>query len=142
MTSKRNIEAFTLIEILITIVILSIGIVGILHAFETSMNSLTQTREVLFNTILCRDKLTEIRSDIVIGKAPDGTSAGAFDGTFKNYRWSTESSLVPRNVKSDSSGSGSDKDESTQIDLYKLKVSVWRNGYPDDQQESVTYLRL
>ena len=142
MTSNRGEAGFTLIEILITIVILSVGIVSILHAFETSMNALILSRDVMFGTVLCRDKLSDIKSDVVIGKAPVGTSDGEFSGTFEDYRWTTESSLLPRNIKESSSGGKADKDEDVGVDLYKVKVSVWRNGYPDDRQEAVTFLKL
>lgn len=142
MKANRNIAAFTLIEILITIVILSTGIVVILHAFETSMMALTKARDVLACTVLCRDKLSEIKSDIAVGKSPEATSNGSFDGMYEDYRWNTESSLLPRKVKDNSSKRGSDKDDGVKIDLYKVEVSVWRNGYPDDGQRTVTFLKL
>jgi prepilin-type N-terminal cleavage/methylation domain-containing protein len=139
----RGRAGFTLIEILITIVILSTGIVVILHAFEVSMTGLARARDVLSGTILCQNKITDIKSDIILGKAPNAVSGGAFDSTFNDFRWEVESGLMPRSVKKpDSSDKGKDKGEETGVDLYKVKVSVWRNGYPDERQETVTFLKF
>ena len=142
MRLNGNRSGFTLIEILITVVILSIGIVAILRAFETSMVALTQARNALFGTVLCRDKLVDIESDTAVGKSPTGNSNGAFDGIYKDYRWNIESSPMPHKVKTNSSDTGSKKDEDVKIELYKVKVSVWRNGYPDEVQETETFLKF
>lgn len=143
MTTKRNVAAFTLIEILITIVILSTGIVAVLHAFETSMVGLSKARDVLFSTVLCRDKLTDIEADLLSGEKLDGVSDGVFDGTYQDYRWGVESILVPHSVSADKgSGKGATKGEEKKPDLYEVKISVWRNGYPDDKQKTTTYLRF
>ena len=142
MKNNHNRVAFTLIEVLITIVILSTGIVGILYSFDASMNALSETRDTLFCTVLCRDKLTDIESDIVAGLAPEVASSGVFDGMYKDYRWNTETRLVPRNIDDNHSGIGAAEDEDVKVDLYRIRVFVWRNNYPDDRQEAATYFKL
>ena len=142
MTSNRNRAAFTLIEVLVTILILSTGIVGILYAFDESMTALFKIRGTMFSTVLCRDKLTDIESDIVADKAPEAAASGVFTGMYKDYRWDMESSLVPHSINKESSTSVAGEDENREVNLYKVKVFVWQNDYPDKRQEAVTYFRL
>ena len=142
MISNCNRAAFTLIEVLITMLILSIGIVGILYAFDESMTALSKIRCSMFSTVLCRDKLTDIESDIVADKAPEAASGGVFTGMYENYRWGMESSLVPHNMNKESSANTAGEDEDREVTLYKVKVFVWQDGYPDVRQEAVTYFRL
>ena len=142
MKNNHNRSAFTLIEVLITIVILSTGIVGILYSFDASMNALSDTRGTLFCTVLCRDKLTDIESDIVLGQAPEVSSFGLFDGIYKDYQWSADTRLVPDDMDDDNSNSSGENNNDVNVELYKVRVFVWQENYPDDRQEAVTYFKL
>lgn len=60
--SRRKTSGFTLVEVLVSIVILSIGIVVVLQAFQTSLTALSESRNVLRSSTFARRKLAEIDS--------------------------------------------------------------------------------
>ena len=142
MFSRRNISAFTLIEVLITVVILSMGIVVVMQAFNTSMLALSRSRDVLCGAVLCREKLTDIETDIAAGNAPDSFAEGMFKGVFADYQWSVETMPVPvAGMNSATGGKREEKDE-VNVNLYKVKVAVWKSGHPLERQETETYLKM
>ena len=77
--------AFTLIEVLISLVILSTGIVMVLRAFNTSLFALRESRNALIANILIRDKIEQARlAAFERGAAGLESQAGGFE-TIKNF---------------------------------------------------------
>ena len=124
--------AFTLIELLVTIVILSTGIVVILRAFESSVVALGESREVLYGTMLAREKLASVEAELEEGTPPTSNSSGWFEEDYENYRWSLRSSQV--------ASVDSAVDDEGDTSLYEVEVAAWRDGR-DERQTVSTYLR-
>ena len=124
--------AFTLIELLVTIVILSTGIVLVLRAFESSVVALGESREVLYGTMLAREKLTEIESSLKEGTHPSAGSSGWYEDDFEDYRWTVRSAMV--------ASSTTTADDEEEASLHELEVAAWRDGR-EERQTIVTYLR-
>jgi prepilin-type N-terminal cleavage/methylation domain-containing protein len=77
--------AFTLIEVLISLVILSTGIVLVLRAFNTSLFALRESRNALIANILIRDKIEQARlAAFERGDAGLDSQEGNF-GTIENF---------------------------------------------------------
>ena len=85
-----NPAAFTLIEVLVSVVILATGIVLILRAFETSLVALAEARDALRATALVHGKLAEIRSGAAVSGAADVSSRGWFEAPYQNFSWIVE----------------------------------------------------
>jgi prepilin-type N-terminal cleavage/methylation domain-containing protein len=102
--------AFTLIEVLITLVILSTGIVLVLQAFETAAVALGDSRDAMRASSLARDKLEDALADDP--EAAPGTS-GSFPTVFGGFRWRVLA------APAEMGGEG---------ELERLTVDVWREG--------------
>ena len=102
--------AFTLIEVLVALVILSTGIVVVLQAFQTSATALGDARDTLRATRLIGDKLAEIDAR---GAVPaDGT--GVCPNPLSSFRW---------RVSTGSAGGGVSEEGLTRV-----TVEVWRES--------------
>jgi len=115
---------FTLIEVLITLVILSTGIIVVLRAFETSLSALGESRDSLRATMLIKERMIEVES----AACRDGDirqDNGSFDGAFSDYEYEMDA------VPCERVGSNI---------LHKVKVSVWRKDFGRTSSVS-TYVR-
>ncbi len=123
---------FTLIEVLVTVVILATGIVVVLQAFNVSLSALQASRDVLWGTMLAREKLTESRLQ-VLGSFGDmtGLERGRFSDRYRDYSWEQRVVAVPL-VHSES--------EPSDGQLHEITVSVWR-GDQLPGESLVTYAR-
>ncbi len=141
---KGATAGFTLIEILITIVILSTGIVVILQAFGTSTTALAQARDALFSAVLCERKLTDVKAQMITGNPPESLATGNFAADiYKDYVWRIESSLESGGGKSKKAkGRNRGKKKKEPEKLYRIKVSVWRDGYPDTSETAETFIKM
>ena len=82
-------SGFTLIEMLISILVLSIGLVLILQALQASAIALAKSRDVILASILLRDKLIEDPNN-----ADKDRREGRFDMPYTAYQWSVDRSEV------------------------------------------------
>ncbi|MCK5849376.1 MAG: prepilin-type N-terminal cleavage/methylation domain-containing protein [Kiritimatiellae bacterium] len=127
-----RLAGFTLIEVLVAIVILSVCVVGILHAFDSSLSALGVSRNCLWSGMLINEKISEFE-----GYAREHDEAGmvsgrgAFTGSYSDFRWKSDVSDV--SVETDI--------DNPPYDLKMLTVTVWRDG-TKDEYSAVTYLRL
>lgn len=108
-------EGFTLVEVLVAVVILSVGIVAILQAFHHSLSVLGESRDCLRSSHLLAEKLSETELGALAGNAPE-SSNGEFGGLNNRYRWDCrvvpEMSVMPAGTTS----------------LDRVTVTVWRSG--------------
>jgi len=86
--SVKRKEGFTLVEVLLTVTILAIGIIGVLRAYAVSVNSLGIGQENIDAVCLLKEKMSEIEQDALKQKGilPE-TSTGEFGGNFADYKW-------------------------------------------------------
>ena len=84
-------KAFTLVEIMLTITILTVGIIGILRAYATSVNALEVSRDTVDAVCLLKEKMAEIEQAAIDegGNSP-GFSSGRFEDEFENFGWKLE----------------------------------------------------
>ena len=84
----RSRLGFTLIEVLISVVILSAGIVLVLRALDASIIHLSISRDTLIAAALITDKIAETEG---FALSPDGInpgiSGGRFIGAYRGFRW-------------------------------------------------------
>ncbi len=84
-------SGFTLIEIMLTITILTVGIIGILRAYATSINALEVSRDTVDAVCLLKKKMAEIeQAAIEEGGISPGSSSGRFEDEFENFGWKLE----------------------------------------------------
>ena len=86
MKRYRNSHAFMLIEILVSILIVTIGIVSVMRAFSTTITAIKVSRGYLKATAYLEDKLWEFQERGTIGT--DIELEGAFDD--EDLRWQLE----------------------------------------------------
>jgi prepilin-type N-terminal cleavage/methylation domain-containing protein len=106
---------FTLFEVLVTLAILSVGIVLVLSAMSASTAALDESRDVLRMQLLARDLLD--RSCAAMSQ-PGGAlpeASGQYRAPFENYRWNLDVAPVL------GGGAGS------QV-LSRVSAAVWRDG--------------
>ena len=78
---------FTLIEVLVTVVILSVGIVAILEAFQASLVALGAAQDSLRGTLLAREKMGDVELQCLARKSGPPSSRETFDaGLYRGFR--------------------------------------------------------
>ena len=116
---RSSCGGFTLPEVLIAVVILSIGIVSVLEAFNVSLAALGAARDALRSSMLIMQKMADIELPAMeAGKLEEDYSTGVFDGDNVDYRWDCKITDI-----SALSVPGLDSAMFNQIDL-----AVWREG--------------
>ncbi len=120
-TSKSPGAAFTLIEILVTLVILSTGIVLVLQAFETAAVALASSREELLAHELIEEVVADLEWSVIeSGECRTGRSGGRDAGWDGEYRWETDVSRV--GAPGEEPGDGADES------VYEVTVTVFREA--------------
>lgn len=129
-------HGFTLIEVLISVVILSIGIVAALQAFNISLFALGASRDALRATMLIRGKMAELEMSVLEqGGIEPGSSSGRFLGANADFCWELQVGQVPRLAHRETGGSEIGTDA-----LNEVVVTVWRKD-SDRRYSVVTYVR-
>ena len=123
---------FTLIEVLVTIVILSVCLISILSVFERHLMALGASRECLWSGLLINEKMAEMDG---YARERDESklafSRGSFSGPYAGFRWETDVSNVPL---------PSEHGEHP-YSLKEVTVTVWRES-TDNKYSATTYLWL
>ncbi len=112
-------SGFTLVEVLVAVVILSTGIVSVLHAYNASLVALGVARDRLWSTALIKEKLTELEVAVADGDDPTGLSSkGWFEEPREAFRFdvSVEDCELPVGASEKVGG------------LHEIRVTVWRDG--------------
>jgi len=105
-------KGFTLVEIMLTVTILSIGLIGILRAYAASLNALDAAQESIESSCLLKDKMAEIElKEKEDNGLPEEISHGRFGGGFDNYQWELDIHSLPG------------------VKLNEATVTVYRDGH-------------
>jgi prepilin-type N-terminal cleavage/methylation domain-containing protein len=111
---------FTLIEVLISVVILSTGIVVVLQGLHASLSALDGSVEKTRSAMLLRNKIVEAQAAALDGSNPSTlASTGSFIDPYDLYRWRYSVNQM------DSPSAGTS--ESNVGALYEVGVAVWRD---------------
>ncbi|MBI2343232.1 MAG: prepilin-type N-terminal cleavage/methylation domain-containing protein [Deltaproteobacteria bacterium] len=91
---RATIAGFSLLEILMALMILSIGLTGLMTYFASSQARTRQSDALTVATMLARQKMGEVMLDLekrgAEGKFPDEEEAeGQFEGRYALYAWKT-----------------------------------------------------
>lgn len=122
-------SGFTLIEVLVSVVILSVGIVLILQAFSTAAVALGASRTASRSCYLIQKKMDDIQADSVLGRIEEGYSSGGFDGAFNNFVWR---SAIEENAEISND---------LPARIYKVIIKVVEER-TDHEMEAVTYVSV
>lgn len=105
---------FTLIEVLVTVVILSVGIVMVLRALDTSVLALGETRSSLMASMVIKERATRVR---LAGLRGGKSSLNAEEGRFTDAQGGFSGDLRLELIDTSMDGSNT---------LYQVKIEVWR----------------
>lgn len=78
----KKTSGFTLIEVLVSVVILSAGIVFVLQAFETAAVALSEMRDTIWAGNVAQSELDSLR---VAGSAGEDIGSGYWTGRYQAY---------------------------------------------------------
>lgn len=113
----KIISGFTLIEVLIAVVVLSVGIVLVLQAMHGALAAWDGGVERMRSAMLVQEKLEQWRlAARVTGEIPS-SERGGFEPPFADYRWQIDSEAIALPGAAPASGT-----------LHELLCTVWREG--------------
>ena len=78
----------TLVEVLLAVVVLSVGLAGVLRAYAASIGALEVSRETVITIELLKEKTADVEQKMIEqGGISAGSASGRFDGKFADYNW-------------------------------------------------------
>lgn len=122
MTGKHQADGdrtggFTLIEVLIAVVVLSVGIVLVLQGMHGALAAWDGGVERMRSAMLVQEKLEQLRLAVQVAGEVPSSGRGRFEPPFADYRWQVERETVA--LPGMAPGSGV---------LHELLCTVWREG--------------
>ncbi len=113
-------EGFTLLEVLISLLIIAIVLITCLRAQNQSIRLYTLSRDMTVATILARQKMGEIEA---MGFPELGEEEGDFEEQFPGFTWKKAVSVTPF-------------EEARRVDL----SIVWKDGIRERRVDVVSYI--
>ena len=117
-TIVKNHGAFTLIEVMIAIAIISVGFVTLLGSQAKSISIATETQFILRATMLAEEKLAEFES----GQRTFATDSGIFVNEVSGYNWQADIEEVTLEIP--------DLATSDNPKMIRLELSINRTETP------------
>lgn len=129
--TRGAIRGFTLIEVLVSLVILSTGIVLVLRAFETALTASVRGRDTMLATMLVRDKLCLVETALRLDRIaePGGTESFS-EGEYKGFR--RQCSVTASDAPGDALSPGRGL-------LYEVRIAVSKVA-SGTEQSAITYV--
>ena len=87
MRTFKGEKAFTLLEAIASLAILSIGLIAVVKSFSSSVQAGSYTQGLTIATFLSEGKIAELETT---SQTTLGTETGDFGEDYPNYRWETE----------------------------------------------------
>lgn len=145
-------RAFTLIEVLAAVMILSVGIIGVVRAYITLASGIETSAFTVQASYLLKTKMADIEKEAIEnpGLPAGGGRSGSFGKEYPGFRWEYTASdlLMGRIDKAKEGGVDKDKEgvtastKETEVMLTKIDLSV-RSGDASGHERSLslwTYL--
>ncbi len=86
-----NEQALTLIEVMIAVIILTVGMIGIIQAYIKSLDVLQISKDYLIEVPLAESKMVEIqRAEVENGGLTQEKQGGQFPKPYDNFHWEDE----------------------------------------------------
>jgi prepilin-type N-terminal cleavage/methylation domain-containing protein len=126
---KRSNKGFTLTELLLSVVILSFGLVAIIGTYLTAANALDHSQNRLEAVAFLQDKLVTLNQDIMEQQFPEAVS----ESVLLNHRPATYILDISALAVTDK------PDLSDKLDLAKLSLA-WKERNIDKDVSVFTYL--
>jgi len=121
-------KGFTLLEVLVTVIVLSIGIVGVLSSYQALLSGLSSARDVIRADWMISDRLSFIESSLAQSSSVDASQySGSFSGP-----GGFEGNVTVEGIKATPNGSNS---------LSEVNVTVWRKGSRSQYSVTTTMLQ-
>ena len=117
MTLRIGNKGLSLIEVMITVSLLSFGTVMIYQANLLSLGVYGQYTHRLSLQSLAEDKIWEAKRDVLESENPEiGETSGSFEHLGKNYNWKREVNLTWRS-------------DDSKISFYGIQLTIsWEEG--------------
>jgi prepilin-type N-terminal cleavage/methylation domain-containing protein len=122
---------FTLIEVLVALVILSLGIVAVLRGMNSAAVALGASGETLRTEALSDDLMSVIALGLSVGSNAPPSATGRFTEPYEAYQWEWEQRSLP--IQGATAATASQT-------LHEVTVSVWRNETPDRRRTKVRWV--
>ena len=91
--SRRNKKGILLFEVMLTVIILSVGLTLILRSFSTSLNAAKSAQHYTTATLLIEDKMWELENEGAIDA--DLNEEGQFPEPHQGFNWQLETKDKP-----------------------------------------------
>ena len=126
--SKRGLA---LMEVMVSVAIMSVGLVAIIQAFITAVGALRTAQNRVYARQILEDKMIEIEQELIEeGGVEPGSSRGEIELGNRSFDWSLEISPVEE---------GEELDLSEELNESRLSVS-WQEANRAKDVLLVTYL--
>jgi len=84
-------RGFTFVEVMLTVAILAVCIVGVLRAYTALVGALETAQYSIEAVCLLKEQMWHVEADAIENSGIfEGRDSGAFEGRYKNYTWNTE----------------------------------------------------
>lgn len=125
LTIRKNKKGLLLFEVMLTVIILSVGLTLILHCFSISLNATKTAQYYTTAALLIEDKMWELENEGAI--AADLTEEGQFSPPYQEFNWRLQTKDKPAQGQAD------------KINEVKLTV-FWQEGKRKGSTVITTYL--
>ncbi|MBI5416250.1 MAG: prepilin-type N-terminal cleavage/methylation domain-containing protein [Candidatus Omnitrophica bacterium] len=130
MSQTGNRRGVTLVEVLLAVVVLSVGIVGVLRAYIISLGALEAAQGTIDSVHLARQKMADVEQTVLEqGGVSPGLVSGNFEGVYQDYVWQWETAAASTEALCRSGVTVSREGLPRQLTLVTY---VWNKNYKKD----------
>ncbi len=133
--ANKNVQrvGFTLIEVLVALVILSLGIVAVLRGMNSAAVALGESGETLRTEALSDDLMSAIALSLSVGSNAPPSATGRFTEPNEDYQWEWEQRSLSIQGAMATGATASQA-------IHEVTVSVWRNETPARRRTKVRWV--
>ena len=126
---RRNvIRGFTLIEVMLTVTILAVGIIGVIRAYAAMVNTLEAADSSIGAVCLLKDRIFEIEKRALEEvNLSSGGGSGEFKGGYGAFKWNAEVTTVDSSLETEEESVEEAEEETEEgpiMYLHEVKITV------------------